>query len=57
MNQEEYIQKIKETKQAIKDELINLSFEEKIKRVIEMQKVSKELKKDKSKEIFVWELK
>lgn len=56
MNQEEYIRKIQETKQEIKKELIALSFEEKIRRVIEMQKISKELKKDKHLEIFVWEI-
>jgi hypothetical protein len=33
MNEEEYIEKIKRTKQVIKKELVNVSFEEKIWRV------------------------
>jgi hypothetical protein len=57
MNEKEYIERIKKTKQEIKKELIALPFEEKIRRVIEMQKFSKEIKKDKNKEIYVWELK
>lgn len=56
MNEKEYIEKIKNTKLQMKKELIELSFEEKIKRVVEMQKFSKEFKKDKSKEIYVWDL-
>ena len=56
MNEKEYIEKIKRTKLQMKKDLIELSFEEKIRRVVEMQKFSKEFKKDKSKEIYVWDL-
>ena len=45
-----------EGKRAIKEFLISLPFEEKIRRVIEMQRMEKLLKKDKGKEIFVWKL-
>jgi hypothetical protein len=45
-----------DAKRAIKRELIALPFEEKIRRVIEMQKMEKLLKGDKGREIFVWKL-
>ncbi len=57
MNEIDYIARIKKTKQEIKKELIALPFEEKIRRMIEMQKISKELKKDRNIEVFVWEIK
>jgi hypothetical protein len=56
MNEEEYIETIKKAKQAMKKELITLSFEEKIQRVVEMQKFSRDFKKDKDKVIYVWDL-
>lgn len=56
MNEEEYIERIKKTKQAMKRELIALSFEEKIQRVVEMQKFSRDFKKDKDKVVYVWDL-
>ena len=56
MNEDEYIEKIKKTKQEIKKALINLSFEEKIKRVVEMQKMSRDFKKDKQTTVYVWDL-
>ncbi len=56
MNEEEYIETIKKAKQAMKKELIALSFEEKIQRVVEMQKFSRDFKKDKDKVIYVWDL-
>lgn len=56
MIEEEYIDKIKKTKQIMKQELIALSFEEKIKRVVEMQKFSRDFKKDKEKIVYVWDL-
>ena len=56
MNEEEYIESIKKAKQAMKKELIALSFEEKIQRVVEMQKFSRDFKKDKDKVIYVWDL-
>ncbi len=43
-------------KEKIRRDLINLPFEEKIKRVIEMQKIERDLKKDKNKKIYVWNL-
>ena len=56
MNEEEHIETIKKAKQAMKKELIALSFEEKIQRVVEMQKFSRDFKKDKDKVIYVWDL-
>ncbi|MDX1959231.1 MAG: hypothetical protein SFU98_11700 [Leptospiraceae bacterium] len=56
MNEKEYIEKIKATKQDIKQELIQLSYEEKIRRVVEMQKFSRDFKKDKDKIVYVWDL-
>lgn len=45
-----------EAKLALRRELIALPFEEKIRRVIEMQKIEKALKRNEGKEIFVWTL-
>ncbi len=56
MNEAEYIEQIKKTKLEIKKELIALPFEEKIRRVVEMQKLSKALKKDPNKEVYVWDI-
>jgi hypothetical protein len=56
MNEKEYIEKIKKTKKEIKQELINLSYEEKIRRVVEMQKFSRDFKKDKNTIVYVWDL-
>jgi hypothetical protein len=56
MNEIDYIEKIKKTKLKIKQELINLSYEEKIRRVVEMQKFSSEFKKDKDKYVYIWDL-
>jgi hypothetical protein len=56
MNEKEYIEKIKKTKLEIKQELINLPYEEKIRRVVEMQKFSRDFKKDKSTTVYVWDL-
>jgi|LauGreDrversion4_1035100.scaffolds.fasta_scaffold67063_3 hypothetical protein len=56
MNEKEYIEKIKKTKKEIKQELINLPYEEKIRRVVEMQKFSRDFKKDKSTTVYVWDL-
>jgi len=56
MNEKEYIEKIKKTKQEIKQELINLPYEEKIRRVVEMQKFSRDFKKDKNITVYVWDL-
>lgn len=56
MNEKEYIEKIKKTKLEIKQELINLPYEEKIRRVVEMQKFSRDFKKDKSTIVYVWDL-
>ena len=56
MNENEYIDKIKRAKKEIKQELINLPYEEKIRRVVEMQKFSRDFKKDKSTIVYVWDL-
>ena len=56
MNEKEYIEKIKKTKQEIRQELINLPYEEKIRRVVEMQKFSRDFKKDKNTTVYVWDL-
>ncbi len=56
MNEKEYIEKIKKTKKEIKQELINLPYEEKIRRVVEMQKFSRDFKKDKNTIVYVWDL-
>jgi len=56
MNEKEYIEKIKKTKKEIKQELINLPYEEKIRRVVEMQKFSRDFKKDKNTTVYVWDL-
>lgn len=45
-----------DAKRALKRELIALPFKEKIRRVIEMQKMEKLLKGDKGREIYVWKL-
>ena len=44
------------TKEKIRQDLRALPFEEKIKRVIEMQKIERDLKKDKNKKVYVWNL-
>ena len=44
------------TKDKIRQDLRALPFEEKIKRVIEMQKIERDLKKDKNKKVYVWNL-
>ena len=45
-----------EAKMALRREMIALPFEEKIKRVIEMQRMMKALRKDGDKEVFVWKM-
>ena len=45
-----------DAKLALRRELIALPFEEKIRRVIEMQKVQKSLQPDGAQEIFVWKM-
>ena len=56
VTKEQSLKDFLETKKKIQQDLINLSFEEKIKRVIEMQKFERDLKKDKERKIYVWEL-
>lgn len=55
-NEQKYISNVKKAKRALKKELISLSYIEKIKRVIEMQKTSKKFKKDKSIKVYVWRI-
>jgi hypothetical protein len=45
-----------DAKLALRGELIALPFEEKIRRVIELQKKQKALQPDGGKEIFVWKM-
>jgi len=56
LTKEEHLQRVLDEKKAMKKELIKLPFEEKIRRVIEMQKVTREFSRDKSKKIYVWNL-
>ena len=44
------------SKAELRSRLIELPFDEKIRRVIEMQKIERELKKDKTKKVYVWSL-
>ena len=45
-----------DAKLALRRELIALPFEEKIRRVVELQKMQKALQRDGSKEVFVWKI-
>jgi len=54
ITKEEALRRSLESKERLRDKLIKLPFEEKIRRVIEMQKLERELKKDKSKHVYVW---
>ncbi|MFH1728441.1 MAG: hypothetical protein ABIA04_08485 [Pseudomonadota bacterium] len=54
--EEEIISEIKESKKAVKNYLINLSFSEKIKRIVEMQKLSAKLKKGSKNKIYIWNI-
>lgn len=56
ITKEEALKRALSSKEKLRDELIRLPFEEKIRRVIEMQKIERELKKDKNKHIYVWTL-
>ena len=53
---EEHLQDFLKTKEKIRQDLIKLPFEEKIRRVIEMQKIERDLKKDKTKKVYVWNM-
>jgi len=56
LDKKQHLEKFLSTKEKLRKEMINLSFEEKILRVIEMQKIERDLKKDKTKKIYVWSL-
>jgi len=45
-----------DSKLALRRELIALPFEEKIRRVVEMQKMQKTLRAENKREIFVWNI-
>jgi hypothetical protein len=45
-----------EAKMALRREMIALPFEEKINRVIEMQKMARSLQREGAREIIVWKL-
>lgn len=49
-------QSFHDSKLALRRELIALPFEEKIRRVIEMQKMQKTLRGDGKRDIFVWNI-
>jgi len=53
-SQQAHLEKVIAGKKELKKELIRLSFPEKIKRIIEMQKFSRDFAKDKTKKIYVW---
>lgn len=46
-----------EAKEKLRQERIKLPFSEKIKMVVEMQKLSQKLKKRGGRKVYVWELK
>lgn len=52
---EEHLAAFLETKEKIRAELRALPFPEKIKRIIEMQKLARELNKDPNRKIHVWD--
>ena len=54
ITKEEALRRSLNSKEKLRSDLIKLPFEEKIRRVIEMQKMERELKKDKNKHIYVW---
>lgn len=51
---QEHLKKVLEGKRKLKEELIKLPFEEKVKRIVEMQKFAASL--NPSRNIYVWEL-
>lgn len=51
---EEHLACFLETKKKIRADLRALPFPEKIKRIIEMQKLARELNKDPNRKIYVW---
>ena len=53
---EEHLQKFLLSKKVLREKAIKLTFEEKIQRVIEMQKIEREFKADKSRKVYVWNL-
>jgi hypothetical protein len=52
----EHLQIVIEDKRKLRAALIALPFEEKIRRIIKMQELSRELKGDKGKKVWVWKL-
>jgi len=56
ITKEDALKRSLKAKEEIRAELIKLPFEEKIRRVIEMQKMERDLKKDRNKHIYVWTL-
>ena len=51
---EEHLADFLKTKEKIRADLRALPFPEKIKRIIEMQKIARELNKDPNRKIYVW---
>ncbi len=56
MTPDEHLKSFLATKRALRLEAIRLPFEEKLKRVIQMQILERDLKKDKTKKVYVWSL-
>ena len=52
---EEHLRDFLETKEKIRRDLRALPFPEKIKRIIEMQKIARDLCKDPNRKIYVWD--
>ncbi len=54
--QKKYIAQIERSKISMSQDLIKLPYKEKIRRVIEMQKMSAKLKPKGSKKVHIWNL-
>lgn len=55
-SREEHLRDFLQTKEKIRSALRNLPFEEKIRRVIEMQKIARDLNRDPKRKVHVWSL-
>ena len=56
MTGEQILEEALRQKRKAQEYLIALPFEEKIRRVIEMQRIERDLKRDPSKKVYVWNL-
>lgn len=55
-DEEAYLKKVAAAKLNLRRELAALPYPEKIRRVVEMQKIAKGFRRRNSKEVFVWQL-